>query len=69
MVDIMMVRIILQMLTFFKRYETDEEFMLRTDLTKMRKSEQEERELKLLKQYMESYKDEVIKYMKELNLI
>lgn len=65
----MMVRIILQMLTFFKRYETDEEFMLRTDLTKMRKSEQEERELKLLKQYMESYKDEVIKYMKELNLI
>ena len=53
---------------FFKRYETDEEFMLRTNLAKMRKLEQEERELKLLKQYIESHKDEAIKYMKELNL-
>lgn len=53
----------------YKRYETDEEFMLRTNLAKMRKSEQEERELKLLKQYIESHKDEAIKYVKELNLI
>lgn len=53
----------------YKRYETDEEFIQRTNWTKMRKSEQEERELKLLKQYMESHKDEAIKYMKELNLI
>lgn len=53
----------------YKRYETDEEFIRRFDLTNMRKSEQEERELKLLKQYMESHKDEAVKYMKELNLI
>lgn len=43
--------------------------MLRTNLEKMRKSEQEERELKLLKYYMKNHKDEAIKYMKELNLI
>lgn len=53
----------------YKRYETDEEFIRRTNWTKMRMSEQEERELKLLKQYMESHKDEAVKYMKELNLI
>ena len=53
----------------FKRYETDEELMLRTNLAKMRKTEQEERELKLLRYYMETHKDEAIKYMKELNLI
>lgn len=53
----------------YKRYETDEEFIRRFDLTNMRKSEQEERELKLLKQYMESHKDEAVKYMKEINLI
>ena len=43
--------------------------MLRTNLTKMRKTEQEERELKLFKYYMKTHKDEAIKYMKELNLI
>ena len=53
----------------YKRYETDEELMIRTNLAKMRKLEQEEQELKLLKQYIESHKDEAIKYMKELNLI
>ena len=53
----------------YKRYETDEELIRRTNWVQMRKSEQEERELKLLKQYMESHKDEAVKYMKELNLI
>ena len=43
--------------------------MIRTNLAKMRKLEQEEQELKLLKQYIEFHKDEAIKYMKELNLI
>ena len=33
------------------------------------KSEKKEQELKLLKKYMESHKDEAVKYMKELNLI
>ena len=53
----------------YKRYETDEEFIRRNNLLKIQKSEQEVRELKLLKQYMESHKDEAVKYMKELNLI
>ena len=53
----------------YKRYETDEEFERRTNLSKIQKSEQEARELKLLKEYMESHKDEAVKYMKELNLI
>lgn len=53
----------------YKRYETDEEFEICTNLAKIQKSEQKERELNLLKQYMESHKDEAVKYMKELNLI
>ena len=53
----------------YKRYETDEEFKHRTNWSKIRKSEQEKRELELLKQYMESHKDEAVKYMKELDLI
>ena len=53
----------------YKRYETDEEFERRTNLSKIQKSEQEKRELKLLKEYIESHKDEAVKYMKELNLI
>lgn len=53
----------------YKRYETDEEFERRTNLSKIQKVEQEARELKLLKQYMESHKDDAVKYMKELNLI
>ena len=53
----------------YKRYETDEEFERRVDWIKCRKKDQEERELKLLKEYMESHKDEAVKYMKELNLI
>lgn len=50
-------------------HETDEELIRRTNLSKIQKSEQEARELKLLKQYMESHKDVAVKYMKELNLI
>lgn len=53
----------------YKRYETDEEFEQRTDWAETLKVRQEERELKLLKEYMESHKDEAVKYMKELNLI
>lgn len=53
----------------YKRYETDEELIRRINLSKIQKSEQEKRELKLLKQYIESYKDEAVKYIKELNLI
>ena len=53
----------------YSRYETDEEFERRTNWSKIRKSEREKRELELLKQYMESYKDEAVKYMKELNLV
>lgn len=50
----------------YKRYETDEELICRTNWTQMRKAEQEERELKLLKQYIESHTDEAIKYINSL---
>lgn len=53
----------------YKRYETDEEYIRRNNLSKIQKSEQEAREHKLLKQYIESHKDVAVKYMKELNLI
>ena len=53
----------------YKRYETDEEFERRVTLAKIQKSEKKEQELKLLKKYIESHKDEAVKYMKELNLI
>ena len=50
----------------YKRYETDEELIRRTNWTQMRKEEQEERELKLLKQYIELHTDEAIKYINSL---
>ena len=50
----------------YKRYETDEEFIRRTNWAQMRKAEQEERELKLLKQYIELHTDEAIKYINSL---
>ena len=53
----------------YKRYETDEEFERRTDWAETLKLRQEEREFTLFKEYIESHKDEAIKYMKELNLV
>lgn len=50
----------------YKRYETDDELIRRTNWTQMRKAEQEERELKLLKQYIELHTDEAIKYINSL---
>lgn len=53
----------------YSRYETDEEFERRTDWAESLKLRQEERELTLFKEYIESHRDEALKYIKELNLI
>ena len=50
----------------YKRYETDEEFERRKNWIECRKKDQNERELKLLKEYIEKYPDIATKYMNEL---
>lgn len=51
---------------YYKRYETDEEFERRSNWIECRKKDQNERELKLLKEYIEKYPDIATKYMDEL---
>lgn len=50
----------------YKRYETDEEFERRKNWIECRKKDQNERELKLLKEYIEKYPEIANKYMNEL---
>lgn len=49
----------------YKRYETDEEFERRKNWIECRKKDQNERELKLLKEYIEKYPDIANRYMNE----
>lgn len=53
----------------YSRYETDEEFEKRKNWIECRKKEQYERELNLMKEYINSHKDDAIKYIKECGLI
>lgn len=50
----------------YKRYETDEEFERRKNWIEFRKKDQNERELNLLKEYIEKYPEIATKYMNEL---
>ena len=50
----------------YKRFETDEEFEHRKNWAECRKKDQNERELNLLKEYIEKYPDIATKYMNEL---
>lgn len=50
----------------YKRYETDEEFEKRKNWIEIRKKQQKERELKLMKEYINSHTDEAIKYINSL---
>lgn len=50
----------------YKRFETDEEFERRKNWIECRKKDQNERELNLLKEYIEKYPDIATKYMNEL---
>lgn len=50
----------------YKRYETDEEFERRSNWIEYRNKEQEENNLKKLKEYIEKYPEIATKYMNEL---
>ena len=50
----------------YKRFETDEEFERRKNWIECRKKDQNERELNLLKEYIEKYPEIANKYMNEL---
>lgn len=50
----------------YNRYETDEEFERRKNWIECRKKDQNERELNLLKEYIEKYPEIANKYMNEL---
>jgi hypothetical protein len=50
----------------YKRFETDEEFERRKNWIECRKRDQNERELNLLKEYIEKYPEIANKYMNEL---
>lgn len=50
----------------YKRFETDEEFERRKNWVECRKKDQNERELNLLKEYIEKYPEIANKYMNEL---
>lgn len=52
----------------YKRYETDEEFEKRKNWIEHRKKEQKERELELMKEYINSNPADAIKYIKELGI-
>lgn len=51
---------------YYKRYETDEEFEKRANWIEYRKSEQERIEIEKMKEYINSHKDEAIKYINSL---
>jgi hypothetical protein len=53
----------------YKRYETDEEFERRKNWIENRKKEQKERELTLMKEYINSNPADAIKYIKECGLV
>lgn len=53
----------------YNRYETDEEFERRENWIECRKKEQKERELKLMKEYINSNPEDAIKYIKECGLV
>lgn len=52
---------------YFKRYETDEEFKQRKYWEEYRKSEQEKKEIMLMKEYIQSHKTEALEFMNNLN--
>lgn len=51
----------------YSRYETDEEFERRKDWNEFLKNEQKEREIKLMKQYIQSYKTEALEIINNLS--
>lgn len=51
----------------YKRYETDEEFERRKLRDEFLKNEQKEREIKLMSQYIQSYKTEALEIINNLN--
>lgn len=51
----------------FKRYETNEEFGKRKHWDEYRKNEQKRKEIELMKQYIQSHKDEALEIINNLN--
>lgn len=51
----------------FKRYETDEEVKQRKYWEEYRKSEQEKKEIMLMKEYIQSHKNEALEFINDLN--
>lgn len=51
----------------YKRYETDEEFENRKYWQEYRKREQKEKEIKLMKQYIQSHKNEALEIINSLS--
>lgn len=51
----------------FKRYETDEEFKRRKDWNDFLENERKEKEIKLMKEYIQSHKDETLEIINNLN--
>lgn len=52
---------------YFKRYETDEEFKRRKDLNELLDNKRKEKEITLMKEYIQSYKTEALEFMNNLN--
>lgn len=51
----------------FKRYETDEEFKRRKDLNELLDNKRKEKEITLMKEYIQSHKTEALEFMNNLN--
>lgn len=51
----------------FKRYETDEEFKKRKKWIEYCKEDQEKKEIMLMKEYIQSHKNEALEFINNLN--
>ena len=51
----------------FKRHETDEEFKRRKDWYELAKNKQKENEIRLMKEYIQSHKNEALEFINSLN--
>lgn len=52
---------------YFKRYETDEEFKGRKNLNERLDNERKEKEIMLMKEYIQSHKNEALEFINDLN--
>lgn len=56
-----------EIIIYYKRYETDEEYLKRIDLLNYRKKEQEECDIKKMKELISNYTNIAMDYINEIN--